>query len=277
MLARLELGAPAGRPVVYCHGCPGSRIEARLAASAAVQLGLRLLAPDRPGFGQSSFQPGRTLGAWADDLRDPADRLGLDRFAVFGVSGGGPHALACAARLSERLDAVALAAPLGPVDGPRALYGMMAMSRLALDLAVRIPPLARFAAHLAVSWIRRHPERVPNLMRVGAPAADRVALADARYGAILAATLRKVLCQGGGGAAWELTLRARPWDSAWRKCACRCVSGRAWPIPWCRRRWRRRLVDGLPNGEVRWFPGEGHHSLILGHFGAILAELRRPG
>lgn len=277
VLACLELGAPAGRPVIYCHGCPGSRIEARLAASAAAQLGLRLLAPDRPGFGQSSFQPGRTLGAWADDLRALADRLGLERFAILGVSGGGPYALACAARLSERLDTVALAAPLGPLEGPRALSDMLALSRLALALAVRIPPLARFAARLAVWWIRRSPERVPSLMGHGAPAADRAALADARYGAILAATLREALRQGGRGAAWELTLLARPWDFGLEevRVPVRIWQGLADPV--VPPAMARRLAERLPNGEVRWFPGEGHHSLILGHFGAILEDLCRAG
>src|SRR6185312_3853086 len=96
-LACLELGDPSGPPVLYFHGYPGSRLEARVAAAAARRLGLRLLAVDRPGFGQSTFQTGRSIGAWAADVAALADRLALGRFSIVGVSGGGPYALACAA------------------------------------------------------------------------------------------------------------------------------------------------------------------------------------
>jgi pimeloyl-ACP methyl ester carboxylesterase len=84
-LACLELGEPTGLPVIYLHGYPGSRLEARLAARAARQLQLRLLAPDRPGFGESTFQPGRTIGAWAADMLRLADEFALERFAIAGV------------------------------------------------------------------------------------------------------------------------------------------------------------------------------------------------
>jgi pimeloyl-ACP methyl ester carboxylesterase len=63
-LACLELGDPSGAPVLYFHGFPGSRLEARVAATAAAGLGVRLLSVDRPGFGQSTFHPRRRIGSW---------------------------------------------------------------------------------------------------------------------------------------------------------------------------------------------------------------------
>jgi len=77
---------PTGSPVFY----PGSRLEGRSAADTARRLGLRLIAPDRPGFGESTFQPGRTIGAWATDVAELADQIALGRFAIVGVSGGAP-------------------------------------------------------------------------------------------------------------------------------------------------------------------------------------------
>src|SRR5215469_10466634 len=74
-LACLELGDPAGPPVLYFHGFPGSRLEARVAAEAATRLGVRLLAVDRPGFGQSTFQAGRTVRSWAADVAALADQV----------------------------------------------------------------------------------------------------------------------------------------------------------------------------------------------------------
>lgn len=168
-LACLELGDPKGAPVIYFHGFPGSRLEARLAADVAQRLGLRLFAPDRPGFGESTFLPDRTIGNWAADVTELTDQLGLQRFAVVGVSGGGPYALACAVRIPERLHGVALVGALGPLAGMRSTRGMLARNRLALALAARSPALVRLVIELAPRWIRRRPARFIARMAADAP------------------------------------------------------------------------------------------------------------
>src|SRR5690606_28847831 len=114
----MEFGRPDGVPAFGFHGTPGSRFMFRLADPAASRLGLRLIAPERPGFGLSSFQKRRKLSDWASDMRELADALGIDRFAVAGVSGGGPYAAACAALMPERVLAAALVSPMGPVRAP---------------------------------------------------------------------------------------------------------------------------------------------------------------
>src|SRR5690606_31894146 len=78
----MEFGRPDGVPAFGFHGTPGSRFMFRLADPAASRLGLRLIAPERPGFGLSSFQKRRKLSDWASDMRELADALGIDRFAV---------------------------------------------------------------------------------------------------------------------------------------------------------------------------------------------------
>ncbi|MEM0129257.1 MAG: alpha/beta hydrolase [Thermoplasmata archaeon] len=111
-LAVHEAGAPRGRPVFVLHGTPGSGLLYPPWIDDAARRGLRLIAYDRPGYGGSTPRPGRTVADAADDVRSIADALGIDRFAVWGISGGGPHALACGARCPGRAIAVAsLAAP----------------------------------------------------------------------------------------------------------------------------------------------------------------------
>ncbi|ADP70914.1 alpha/beta hydrolase fold protein [Rhodomicrobium vannielii ATCC 17100] len=117
-LAWSEYGDDAGLPVFVFHGTPGSRLMYRLADAPARRLGLRLISPDRPGFGASDFQPGRKLVDWPGDVAALADRLGIGRFAVAGVSGGGPYAAACAALLPDRVMAAALVSPVGPMCPP---------------------------------------------------------------------------------------------------------------------------------------------------------------
>ena len=98
-LAYLQVGDPNGPLVLHNHGGPSSRLEARVFASHALDLGLRFVCVDRPGQGKSDPQHGRTFAGWAGDLEAIADALGTDRFAVTGWSEGGPWALAAAAYL----------------------------------------------------------------------------------------------------------------------------------------------------------------------------------
>jgi pimeloyl-ACP methyl ester carboxylesterase len=113
-LAYLDIGDPEGRPVFYFHGGPGSRLEGLLFDELNQQLGIRMIALDRPGYGLSDFQENRTYLDWPDDVSELADQLGIDRFAVLGWSSGGPYAAAVAHEIPQRLTVAAIVAGEGP-------------------------------------------------------------------------------------------------------------------------------------------------------------------
>lgn len=116
-LVRYCLYGPAtGTPVVSLPGVPGTRWERPDATTAYERAGLRVLIPDRPGYGGSTRQPGRTVADIAHDIRQLADTMGWARFAVLGHSGGGPHALACTALLPDRVTRCAVVAGIAPPD-----------------------------------------------------------------------------------------------------------------------------------------------------------------
>jgi pimeloyl-ACP methyl ester carboxylesterase len=117
-LAVLEYGAPDGPVIVSHHGTPGSAAFFRAATEGADAHGLRLVAYDRPGYGGSTARTGRSVADAAADVAAILDALGVERFATYGASGGGPHALACAALLPDRCAAVATLAGVGPADAP---------------------------------------------------------------------------------------------------------------------------------------------------------------
>lgn len=102
--------------ILWFHGTPqtGALLDPLLAAAAA--RGIRMLSYGRPSYGGSSPQPGRTVSDAAADVAQLADALELGRFAVMGASGGGPHALACAALLADRVSAAACLATLAPLN-----------------------------------------------------------------------------------------------------------------------------------------------------------------
>lgn len=125
-LAVEESGDPDGYPVLVHMGTPNSRrLYARNVADAADR-GLRLISYDRPGYGGSAPCPGRTIADCAGDVRAICAALGISRLAMWGISGGGPHVLACAALLPDLVTAAASLASLAPygADGLDFYAGM---------------------------------------------------------------------------------------------------------------------------------------------------------
>jgi len=117
-LAVVEDGDPNGRPVFSLHGSPGGRLLYGRHVADAARRQIRLIGYDRPGYGGSTARRGRTVGDTADDVAAIADALGIDRFGVWGHSGGGAPALACAARLPDRVVAAACLAGVAPYHAP---------------------------------------------------------------------------------------------------------------------------------------------------------------
>jgi pimeloyl-ACP methyl ester carboxylesterase len=111
-------GAPNGAPVFLLHGTPGSRNGPKPRSSVLYRQGIRLICYDRPGYGGSTRFADRRVVDAARDIGSVADALNLDRFSVVGRSGGGPHALACAALLPDRVDRVAVLVGLAPSNAP---------------------------------------------------------------------------------------------------------------------------------------------------------------
>lgn len=119
-----EFGAPGGRPVFWMHGTPGARRQlAPLAKAHAAATGVRIIGLDRPGVGASSPRRYEAVVDFAADVERVADRLGLDRFSVVGLSGGGPYALACAHRLGDRVAGVGVLGGVAPAVGEEAAPG----------------------------------------------------------------------------------------------------------------------------------------------------------
>lgn len=109
-----QFGSASAPPAFYFHGWPGSRLEAGFFDVP----GVNMIGVDRPGYGLSDPLPKRKLIDWPEDVRQLADHLGYEKFAIVGMSGGGPYAAACAHALKDRITRVAIIAGLGPPDAP---------------------------------------------------------------------------------------------------------------------------------------------------------------
>lgn len=158
-LAWLELGDAAGPAVFVFHGTPGSRLQVSFDGAAIATAGVRFIAVDRPGYGHSSWQQPRRLEDWASDSAHLADHLGLETFSVVGISGGGPHALACARFLPDRVRCAGIVSGVGPLAEPGSESEMMLFNRLVTRLARRSRHLV-YPLFALTTWLfRRWPER----------------------------------------------------------------------------------------------------------------------
>jgi pimeloyl-ACP methyl ester carboxylesterase len=129
-----EYGTALGTPVLWFHGTPGGRRQIPPAArSAAAERGVRLIALERPGVGTSTRHVYRSILGWADDVDEVANHLGLRRFALIGLSGGGPYVLACAHQLRDRVVAGAVLGGVAPARGEEAVPGGLMAVAVALS------------------------------------------------------------------------------------------------------------------------------------------------
>ena len=263
-----EYGAPDGRPVVYCHGFPGSRLEWGMIdpLSRAAAHGLRVIAPDRPGTGSSSSQPPRTLLDWPADVGALLQELGIDRFALLGVSGGGPYAEACAFRFGERVTSVAIVSGMGPATAPGVRDGL-AWSIPGKPRLLRLGMLKLFVLGL------KEPDRLLEGSRKSMAEPDRPMLDDPAFAAAFIAGLAEALRPGVRGAADEAAIYRADWGfdlrdlktpvSLWH-------GGRDGNVPVSVGRW---VADQITDCEAVFLEAEGHLSLLPKILEDVLARL----
>jgi pimeloyl-ACP methyl ester carboxylesterase len=205
-LGYAEYGDAGGKPVFVFHGSPGSRLQVRAAHAPALARAIRIIAPDRPGLGLSTRKRGREIADWPDDVRELADTLGIERFAVIGISGGGPYAAACAWGLPERVTRAGIVSGVAPADGPGLAGGLRRPGRHAFNLVLETTWLLRSVMALGTVGSRRFPERLFEQVRALAPPNDQPILDRPEVADCLTAGLREAFRQGGQGAADELLL-----------------------------------------------------------------------
>ncbi len=268
-LAWLELG-DAGDPAVFVlHGSPGSRLQVSFDEGAVTAAGVSLIAVDRPGYGHSSYQRDRRLTDVASDIACLADHLHLRRFSVVGISGGGPHAAACACVLPDRVRAVGIVSGMGPLADPGSEDEMMLLNRVTVRLARRSGWFVLPLFALNAQMFRRWPEQSIRATSGHAPQPDIEIMQRPEVHAAYLDSYRRASSTSALAAAQDFSLFTRDWGfriedirvpvHLWHGEADRNV-----PIGH-----GRLLAARIPGARLHSFPGEGH-LLALGRLEEIL-------
>jgi len=264
-LGYLEVGDPNGKPVVHFHGTPGCRLDVLFAEEYAAQHGIRFIGLDRPGMGLSDYQRGRKLLDWPGDVVQLADALGLERFAVQGVSGGGPFALACAYKIPERLTGCGVIVGMGPHY--LSTKGMHFSNRLIFFLSRYFPAFtslmlrksAKATQDLETSYAHLLEDLDKNFQKQ-----DADALRDPARLRIFALGAREAFCQGTLGIASEASIFMKPWGFdledirrgtiyLWHGALDKNV-----PIATA-----RYMAEKIPGCQATFYEEDGHYSLPL--------------
>ena len=277
-LALDDVGDPEGVPIVYLHGTPDSRLARHPDDGVAAENGVRLIAVDRPGAGQSDLDPDASLGTLGEDLRHLLDELGIERTVLLGWSAGGLSALAAAGVLGERVLAVGLVGTVPPVEayadaelvaalGPaRRSFVELAAELTPTELAAEMAPYLvpdPLTPELALAHVLESAgERGRAELAAVAGAAERLALA-----------LTESVRGGREGLAHDLALQLEPGlDLSLERSPVRSVHGADDGVsPPGVGSW---LATHLPHAVLDLVPEAGHHLLFPRWRGILRALLR---
>ncbi|WP_116453593.1 alpha/beta fold hydrolase [Blastococcus litoris] len=270
-LAYAEHGDPDGWPVLGCHGSPSSRLERHVEDPADYRRwGVRLVVPDRPGFGLSDPQPGRRVMDWPDDVAQLLDHLGIDRFAALSLSGGAAYALACAHVFGDRVRAVGVLGGAPPPDVPWP-WPRWVPDRV--RSAVHRPTRAAELLQPLLAPVALRPALLPRYLQLRLNAADRRVLGRPAVREVMGAAFEEGLRNGSSALTVDRALLFRPWGfpvSAVRQRVHIWHGTQDWMVPVSLGQVLSRM---LPDCTARWFSGEGHF-LVFDHAEEVYATLR---
>jgi pimeloyl-ACP methyl ester carboxylesterase len=268
-LAYTDIGEAHWPCVMFCGGAPTSRLRAAYLEKAFLAAEIRLVSPERPGYGRSSPQPGRSMASWPSDFGRLADTLGMDRCIVAGHSSGGPYALACAALKPERVLAAIALAGVTDMSWPGAWDGYNAMEaelmRIGDEKAAVVWCIERLGANGGGFFAAAD-------FKVAPP--DEAFFADEHIASLLAPARAEAFRQGVIGYAQDIVVQGRPWpfDPSSIRIPVEVVHGDSdfvLPLPHS-----RHTAELIPQARFRVLPGHGHFT-ILAELPAVAAGLFR--
>ena len=204
-------GDADGTPLLFLHGTPGSRLEFAIAHETGKELGLALVAPDRWGYGLSDVPDTPSLPAFAADMAALMDHLGHRRFAVGGISGGGPYAAAVAACLASRVSALALISPVGPIADAACAASLPALHRFSFTVLPALPILTAGIFGIFRWSLAHSPDLASRLATLRGGRPDRELIVQPQICERLLASFREGLRPGMRGPITDLALFSRPW------------------------------------------------------------------
>jgi pimeloyl-ACP methyl ester carboxylesterase len=251
-------GDPAGMPLLLLHGTPGAHCQIAIGQAAGKERGLAIIAPDRWGYGLSDVPSAPSLPAFAADMAALMDHLGHARFAVGGISGGGPYAVGVASHLASRVTALALISPMGPIADPSVRRSLPPFHRFCFTVLPHRPLAIRAVFGAFRASLERSPRLAAHLATLRAGPRDKALIAQPKVAEWLLGSFRDGLRRGLAGPVEDLRAFSRPWGldlGAVRAPARLWIGTSDTAVPL---RAARLLARSIPGCIITELPAEGH-------------------
>jgi pimeloyl-ACP methyl ester carboxylesterase len=271
-LAYAEFGDRNGHPVIYFHGGISSRLEPLLLGDELIdRFGLRLISFDRPGIGQSDFQPDRGFADCPQDVVVLADALGIDKFSVMGVSSGGGYVFACAAKIPQRLIAAVAVSGAWDMDS---LQDLPRSRRWIYRLSTRFPALFEVIMQLSLRPYQGSEDRLLASLKKQLPAVDYAVFSSSqRLQAVRESTIEAIR-QSTKNVVLDVLLYVHPWDFQAREIQIPVILFHGERDPSVPIAMARKVAERLPTAKLITYPDEGHLSIVINQFEAIAGALK---
>jgi pimeloyl-ACP methyl ester carboxylesterase len=272
VLGYTEYGDHNGKPVFHFNGSGGSRLEHPVDTSILTELGIKYISTDRPGHGISTPQPDRELLDWPDDIACLADHLGIDKFFVLGWSAGGPHALACAYKLPDRVISGALVSSLAPPDRHKPYHGYSGALKLIMFLGRNFPKLVYVFRQMSAKSINKPSGDIGDKFIKSLPKVDQKPFENIEIKEMLVADIKEGYKQGGDGPAKDDIIINFPWKFDIKNIHTRFdiwQGDKDKNVPLNQGQYQ---ADLLPNSNFHLLKDKGH-MLLLDEWKNILIEL----
>ncbi|WP_327271862.1 alpha/beta hydrolase [Streptomyces sp. NBC_01224] len=271
-IAYCSYGDPTAPPAIVLHGTPGSRFEGMALRQAATEAGVRLVFPDRPGYGETDPVPGRGFHRWTDDFLALLDHLGRERAPLVAISGGGGYALSAAQTHPERVTKLILACAAVP-GAPRQAYARRIPIVKWLDRLVRWAPVIARPMLAGTGIFKRMKNRESHLDAW--PLADQLIMKEQEFQELSELDTTEARRQGMDAAMVDLAGYSRPLPESLGSIRVPTVfiHGEAdGNVPIEVTRWAHAQIDGA---ELRTVP-DGGHLFLLEEPDPLLRELTGP-
>lgn len=268
-LCYAEYGDPYGEPIFLFHGNPGVRLSWGLYPGSPFLQNIRIIAPDRPGYGQTEFKK-NALEKWPNDISELADNLGINKFNLFAPSGGGPYALSCAWKIPKRLKSIGLFGSVGPYT-KESVISVNKPLKILWSLANSLFFLVKFQNRIMANRARKDPEKLFKAIRdLELSGYDKKIATKEHIKNIFIEVFPESYNQNGIGSAYDVTL-PKKWNIPLNQIKSKvilwhaeedCLTGNM----------TKYLARKLPNSELISLPKVGH-LWIMEHVKEVLERL----
>lgn len=263
-----QYGAMDGKPMIYFHGGPSSRLEGALLHITAQERGYRVICPDRPGHGYSDIKPAYRIVDLAEDVKELAQYLELNRFGVMGVSSGGPLAVACAYALPEKLDFALACGGAAPIySDPEATKNLSSIDKISARLGKQLPRwmfISIFGLLMSMVKNIKSPRQYKRVMGEMLCHADREIIDSIpNFLSAMMKSIREAFRQGAGGPSDDAIAIYKDWGFALSEVYFRVLLAHGTEDKHIPFSFSEYMSDHLPNSTLISLEGEGHYTHLV--------------